>query len=102
MRNKNDNHMVYGSWDIARDRHSFFVSLDRFLPFYLPSNPKNENFEKNKKSIWRHYHFTYVYHKWLSYDVWFLRYWLWQTELFVILDHLGPLTIQKIKILKNW
>ena len=27
-----------------------------------------------------------MYHKWLSYDVWFLRYWAWRTELFVILD----------------
>ena len=28
-----------------------------------------------------------MYHKRLSCDVWFLRYWAWQTEFFVILDH---------------
>ena len=28
----------------------FFVILDRFLPFYLPNNLKNQNFEKMKKS----------------------------------------------------
>ena len=28
-----------------------------------------------------------MYHKWQSYDVWFLRYGAWRTELFVILDH---------------
>ena len=27
----------------------FFVIFDRFLPFYPPSNPKNQNFEKRKK-----------------------------------------------------
>ena len=28
----------------------FFVILDRFLPFQPPNNPKNQNFEKLKKS----------------------------------------------------
>ena len=28
-----------------------------------------------------------MYRKWQSYDVWFLRYRAWQTELFVILDY---------------
>ena len=32
-----------------------------------------------------------MYHKWKSYDVWFLRYETWQTEFFVILDHFLPL-----------
>ena len=31
-----------------------------------------------------------MYHKWQSYDVWFLRYWTWQTDFFVILDHFLP------------
>ena len=42
----NDNHMMYGSWDMERDRHNFFVILDHFLHFYPPNNPKNQNFEK--------------------------------------------------------
>ena len=54
----NDNHMMYGSWDMKRDGESFF---------------------------W-YYHFTHVYHKWQSCDVWFLRYEEWRTDLFVILD----------------
>ena len=63
-----------------------------FGPFFCPStpNPKNQNFEKIKKNTWRYYHFTNVYHKWQSYDVWFLRYGAWQTEFFVILDHFLP------------
>ena len=47
----------------------------------------------------------HVYHKWKSYDVWFLRYGVQQTGFFLILDHFlpfYPLTTQKIKILKNW
>ena len=33
---------------------------------------------------------TMMYHKWQSYDIWFLRYEVWQTEFFVILDHYLP------------
>ena len=53
------------------------------------SNLKNQNFEKmkNEKNTWRYYHFTYVYQKWQSYDVWFLRYWVRLMEFFC---YLGP------------
>ena len=74
----------YGAW-----RTKFFVILDCFLPFYSSNNPKNQNFEKIKKA-WRYYHFTYVYHKWQSYNVCFQRYAVWQTEFFVTLDHFLP------------
>ena len=46
-----------------------------------------------------------MYHKWQSYDAWFLRYQAQQTEFFVILGYFWPvypLTIQKIKILKYY
>ena len=49
-----------------------------------------------KKNIWRYLHFTQVYHKWQSYDVWFLRHEAWQTELFVILGNLLPFYPTKI------
>ena len=52
--------MIYGSWDIERNRH--------FLPFDRPNKLKNQNFEKikkqNEKKIWTYYHFAIVYHKW--------------------------------------
>ena len=32
-----------------------------------------------------------MYHKWWSYDLWFLRYQAWQIEFFLILDHFLPL-----------
>ena len=48
----NDHHMMYSSWDMKCDgRHTyFFVILDCFLPFYPSNNPKNQNFEKLKKT----------------------------------------------------
>ena len=34
-RTKNDNHMIYGSWDMTfLNRQNFFVILGHFLPFY--------------------------------------------------------------------
>ena len=45
----NDNHMMYGSWDMECVIDRIFVILDHFLPFYPTNNPKNQNFEKMKK-----------------------------------------------------
>ena len=45
-----------------------------------------------------------MYHKWRSYDIWFLRYRARRTDFFVILEHFFPftlLTTLKIKIFKN-
>ena len=45
----NDNHNVwfltYGLWQTK-----FFSTLDHFLPFYLPNDPKNQNVLKKKKA----------------------------------------------------
>ena len=46
----NNNHMMYGSWDIQRGRQNFFVILNYFLPFNLPDDLKNQNFEKMRKT----------------------------------------------------
>ena len=67
-----------------------FCHFGPFFALLPPNNLKNQNFEKMKKPPWRYYHFRQVYHKWKSYDVWFLRYGAWQTELFVILDRFLP------------
>ena len=72
-----DNHMMYGSWDMKRKRQNFLSFWTVFCHFTPPNNPKNQNFEKLNKKTWR-YHFTNVYHKGQSYDVWFLRNWMWQ------------------------
>ena len=70
-----------------------------FLPFYPLNNPE-------KNSWW--YHFTHGYHKYKSYDAWFLRYGVQQTEFFFSFWTIlcpftpPPLTTQRIKILKKW
>ena len=46
----NDNHMMYGSWDMEHIRQ-LLVILDHFLPLYSPNNPKNQNVEKMKKRL---------------------------------------------------
>ena len=35
---------------MERDRQNFFVILGHFLSFYPSNNPKNQNFEKMKKT----------------------------------------------------
>ena len=100
----NQDHMMYGSWYIMC-KGEFFVSLDYFLPFDPPNNPKNKNFEKNKKNLWTYYHFALVQHKWQSFNVWFVRYQVQLTEIFVILGyflHFTVLTAQKIKISRKY
>ena len=62
-----------------------FVNLGYFLPFYLTNNMKNQNFEKIKKVLG-----DIIILKWNSYDMWFLWYGAWQTEIFVILDYFLP------------
>ena len=67
-----------------------FCHFRQFFALLPPNNLKNQTFDKNEKTTWRYYHFTHVYHRWQSYDVWFLRYWGRQTKFFVVLDHFLP------------
>ena len=78
--------IIYGSWDTECDRQNFFL----FWTIFCPLTTQKIKILKKWKNTWRYHHFTQVYHKWQSYDVWFLRYEAWQTEFFVILDHFLP------------
>ena len=49
MCTKNQNYMMYSSWDTKWKRLIFFVILGHILPFYPPSNLENQNFEKMKE-----------------------------------------------------
>ena len=91
----------YGVW-----QWYFLKFWTVFCPFTythtpLHSCPTPNNTEKKIMKKWkntmRYYHFTHVYYKWQSYDVWFLRYEVQQTEIFVILDHFLPLTQNFLK-----
>ena len=46
----NDNHMMYGSWDMEHNRQNFFSFWTVFWPFYPHNNPENQNFKKLKKT----------------------------------------------------
>ena len=46
--NTNDDHIMYGSWDMKHHRQNFLLFWP-FLPFYPTNNPKNQNVEKKKK-----------------------------------------------------
>ena len=99
----NDNHMMYYSWDMECEKQYFI--LGHFLPFYLTKNLKNKFFSKiEKKNSRRCHHFTLVYHKWQSYDVWFLIYGAWHS-FFVMADYFlhfhPPYNPWKSKFWKN-
>ena len=70
-----------------RVRQTIFCHIGSFFEFYPPNNPQNQNFLKNEKNIWRCHHFTHAHPKSQSYDVWFLRYGVRQTQFFIILSH---------------
>ena len=69
---------------------NFFCHFGPFFALLPPSQPEKSKFWKNEKTTWRYYHFTNVYHKWQSHDVWFLRYGAWQTQFFVIFNCFLP------------
>ena len=72
-RNEDHTYGFYSFWDIKARWREFVDILGHFLPFDPPNN--------NKKKL------TLVYHKWRSYDVWFLR--LWDMECNRIFCHFG-------------
>ena len=57
------------------------------LPLYGPKKIKTL---KKWKNTGKYYHFKKVYHKWQSYDIWFLRYGMQLTTFFVILGCFSP------------
>ena len=91
----NEDHMMYNSWDIRRNRHSFLSFWVIIYPFPLLTTQKIKIF-----TIWRkHLGISSVY-------TWFLRYKRQQTwnnwnnwDNFCLFT---PLTTRKIKILEQW
>ena len=72
----NDNHMMYGSWDMKQDRQN----LSSFWATFCPLTPlKTTKFLKKwKKKAWRYHHSTQVHQKSWSYALLFLRYSKWR------------------------
>ena len=98
--------MMYGSCNTRHGKQNFLSFWAIFLHLTLLTTQKINIFKKmkkKKKTLWRDYHFTLVYHKWWSYDVWFLRHGAQNTNFFVIFNYFFyPKTTRKIKILKKW
>ena len=80
---KNYDHMLYASWDMECNRHNFLLFWIIFCPFIALYWP----WKKIVKKPRRYYPFTHVYHKWKSYDAWFLRYKGTRDRVF---SYLGP------------
>ena len=69
----NDDHIMYGLWDIKRTKQIFLSFWAIFCPF-TPLTTQKIKLKKMKKNFRRYHHFKLGYHKlWLD-DVRFLRY----------------------------
>ena len=86
---KNHNQMMYGFRDTEWNGQNFFAFGPISYPFTPLTTWKIRILKKWKKTL-RCYHFIHVYHKWQSYDVWFLRYGARRTEFFVIWGNFYP------------
>ena len=78
------------SWCMIPEIWSTTDIIFSFGPFFALLHPLTNQrikFWKKEKNTWRYHHFTQVHHKWQSYDIWFLKYEVHQTEFFC---HLGP------------
>ena len=98
--NINNSHMNYGTSDMECNGQIFLS----FWTILCPLNPLTTR----KIQIWKNekntliYHFTNVYYKWQSYDVWFLRYGVYDGQNFLtfwtVFCPFTTLTTWKIKI----
>ena len=94
----NDNHMMYGSWDIWSATAIIFCNSGLFLLFYPPMDQENQNFENMKKTP-----LDIVIFQTCTIDDSHMMHGSWDMEcnrqnIFVILDcflHFTPLTTPK-------
>ena len=57
-----EDHMMYGSWDIRHNRQNILFWVI-FCPLTLLANQKIKIWKKNEKRAWRYHHFTQLYQK---------------------------------------
>ena len=101
----NQDHVMYGSWDIKSKKQSF-LSFCHFLPFDPPNNPKNQNFEKMKK---KPLEIIITLHKYTINDNHMIygsrdincKRQIFFCHLRPFFPHFTPLTAQKLKSSKN-
>ena len=73
-------YMVPEIWSAADRIFCHYGPSFALLHPLLSYRPRKSKFWKNEKKPWRYYHFINVYHKWQSYDLWFLTYGVQRTE----------------------
>ena len=85
-------------WMIPKILNATDRIFSHFRPFFALFNFWKNEEEKNN---WIYHHFTEVYYKWQSYNIWFLRYEVQQTYLlsfWAIFCLFTPIKAQKMKI----
>ena len=88
--------MMYGSWNTKWDRHNVLSFWAICCPFTNPNSSLMIPKIKFLRKTWKRMPgdiillYIHVYHKWRSYDLWFLKYKVQQTEIFIILGHFLP------------
>ena len=87
----NDNHMMFGSWDMECSRQIFLSFWTVVWPF-TPYVPRKLKFLKNEKKTTRYYRKILLF---------FLIYGVQQTEFFVILDRFFPFNLSPLNNPKN-
>ena len=92
--------------EIQCDTDIIFCHLGPFFALSPPWQPIRSKFWKNEKNIWKYHHFTHMYQKSWTYNIWFLRYKAQQTKFFsslwAVFCPFILWTARKIKILKKW
>ena len=103
---KNHDHILYGSWDMARNickcYFSFWVI---FCPFTSLTAWKIKIKKKNEENTWTYHHFTIEHQKSWSYAILFLGYGTRGCNYFsfwVIFCPFTSVTAQRIKTFKKW
>ena len=91
-------------WGMVPDTWSSTDQIFCHFGSFFALSPKTWKIKILKKwqKHWEKHHSTLVYHKWQLYDIWFLRYGAWQTELFLILDHFLPFKPWELRKSKFW
>ena len=59
----NENHMMYGSWDMKHNRHNFLSFWTMFFSFTQLTTQKIKILKKKIKNVSRYHHFRQVYQK---------------------------------------
>ena len=87
----NDNHMMYGSWDMEHNRNNF-CHFGPFFALYPSNNPKNKNFwkhskKKKKKNSLEILHISAINDNHMMHGFWDME---CNRQFFVVLDHFMP------------